>query len=140
MAKYPSKGVVFNVEIASTMTAVAQIIELDVGSQDPESFECRTLDGGAGVGYDPTGYVMQGDVTGTFFYDPGAATHQFIASRSQAPGTKTDCEIDLTDAGPTTLTFTAATIGLNGLAVRMNDGLKSGFTCKPDGLVTFPTS
>ena len=140
MAKIPGKGTVLQVEIASVLTAVAQITEIDIGEQDPEVFESRTLDGGAGVGRDPTGYTSQGDSQFGIFYDPAQATHQFIAAQSQTPGTKVAGKVILVDTGSTEIAFTAAAIALGRTSVRMNDGVKTQCTIKHDGLCSYPTS
>lgn len=140
MAISACKGTVLQLEISSVYTSVAQVIEIDIGAQDPEVFESRTLSTGPGVGKDPTGYTMQGDSSFSIFYDPAAATHQFIASNSQTPGTKVDGKFILADTNTTELTFTAAALALGQTSVRMNDGLKTQCTIKHDGLVSYPTS
>lgn len=134
------KGTVLYLEIATVMTAVTQLLDFEVGAQDPEVFETRTLDGGVAVGQQATGYTSQGDITGNVFYLPSEATQQFIASVSQDPTTEVNGKVVLTDSGSTELPFTAAAIGIGPLTVAMNDGLKSGITIKPAGLVTFPES
>lgn len=140
MAKLVSKGTALKLTISASLTTIAQMIELDVGEQDPEVFESRTLDGGVAVSKQATTYTAQGDITGTMFYDPAQATHQFIATNSQTPGTEVAGNITLTDGSSTTLDFTAATIGMGATAIRMNDGVKTGVTIKTAGLVTYPTS
>lgn len=140
MPKLICKGTVLNVEISAVMTPVAQLLDFEVGAQDPETFEPRTLDGGVAVGNQATGYTVQNNISGNVFYDPDDSVQHFLATNSQTPGTEVDGQVVLTDAGSTTLTFTAAAIGLGPLSVAMADGLKAGFVIKPAGLVTFPTS
>lgn len=140
MAKLASKGTLLKLTISATLTTVAQLIELDVGAQDPETFEIRTLDGGVPVGQQATGYTSQADISGSIFYDPAQATHQFIAANSQSPGTEVAGTITLTDGSSTTLSFTAAAIGMGQTAFRMNDGVKTSIAIKTAGLVTYPES
>lgn len=138
MAKLIGKGTNLQLTISSTLTTVAQVIDFTVGAQDPEVFETRTLDGGVAVGKQATGYTAQGDITGNLFLDTSNATHQFIASNSQTPGTTVAGKVILSDSAE--LTFTAAAIGMGDTTVSMSDGLKAGFTVKTEGLVTYPTS
>jgi hypothetical protein len=138
VAKLIGKGTNLQVTISSVLTTVAQVTDFTVGAQDPEVFESRTLDGGVAVEKQATGYTAQGDITGSLFLDTSNATHQFIATNSQAPGTTIAGKVILSDSAE--LTFTAAVIGMGDTAVSMSDGLKSSFTIKTEGLVTYPTS
>ena len=138
MAKLIGKGTNLQVTISSVLTTVAQVTDFTVGAQDPEVFESRTLDGGVAVEKQATGYTAQGDITGSLFLDTSNATHQFIATNSQAPGTTIAGKVILSDAAE--LTFTAAVIGMGDTTVSMSDGLKSSFTIKTEGLVTYPTA
>lgn len=141
MAKLVGKGTNLQVTISATLTTIAQLIDFSVGAQDPEVFECRTLDNStAAVSKTATGYTSQGDITGTMFYDPANATHQFIAVNSQTPGTTVAGKVILTDGSSSELTFTAATIGMGDTAISMSDGVKTGLTIKTAGLVTYPES
>lgn len=138
MAKLIGKGTNLQLTISAVLTTIAQVTDFTVGAQDPEVFETRTLDGGVAVGKQATGYTAQGDITGTLFLDTSNATHQFIASNSQTPGTTVAGKVIMTDSAE--LTFTAAAIGMGDTAISMSDGVKSGFTVKTEGLVTYPTS
>ena len=137
MAKLIGKGTNLQLTISATLTTVAQVIDFSVGAQDPEVFECRTLDNASSaVSKTATGYTAQGDITGTMFLDTANATHQFIAINSQTPGTTVVGKVVLSDAAE--LTFTAATVGMGDTAISMSDGVKTGFTIKTAGLVTYP--
>lgn len=140
MAKRPTKGTTLQLEIASVLATVAQVLELDVGAQEPVVIETPTLDqADAGIPRDTTGYVNQSPITGSCYYDYDDPTHQFVAAQSQAPGTKVAGAV----VGPSasySLGFTAAAIGFGPLTIRHNDMLKSSFNIPIDGLVTFPTS
>lgn len=138
MAKLIGKGTNLQLTISATLTTVAQLLDFTVGAQDPEVFETRTLDGGVAVGKQATGYTAQGDITGNMFLDTSNATHQFIATNSQTPGTTVAGKVILTDSAE--LTFTAAVIGMGDTAISMSDGVKTSLTIKTEGLVTYPTS
>jgi len=138
MAIIVSKGTVLEFTISSVDTAVAQVIGINVGKQQPETFDTTTLAGGVGKTKGRTGYATQDDTTAEIFYDPGQATHQFIAASVATPA-EVDGNVVLTDGSTTHLTFTAAALGID-LGVAMNDGLKSNITIEHSGLVGFPTS
>jgi len=138
MAVIACKGTVLELTIATVDTAVAQVIGLSVGKQQPETFDTTTLASGVGKTKGRTGYATQDDTTAEIFYDPAQATHQFIAASIATPA-ETSGNVVLADGATTHLSFTAAALGLD-LAVAMNDGLKANLTIEHSGLVGFPTS
>lgn len=127
MAIKKCKGTLLKVEIASVFTTVAQVIELDVGQDAIETFEADYLENSeAYIPHEQTGRSSAADVSGTLFYDPALANHQFITDTIAAPA-KVNGKIVL--VGSTELVFVIVSFAM-GLAVRMNDGLKSSFTLK----------
>lgn len=125
MAVKKCKGTLLQVEIASVFTTIAQVIELDVGQDSIETFEADFLDNSeAYIPKAQTGRSSAADVSGTLFYDPDLANHQFITDTIAAPVTANG-KIVLVNAD--TLVFVIVSFAM-GLAVRLNDGLKASFT------------
>jgi hypothetical protein len=125
MSKLKCKGTTLEVEIATVMTAIAQVIELDVGQDAIETFDADTLDNASPhIPKEQTGRSSVADISGMLFYDPDAATHQFITDTINAP-VKVNGNITLANADE--LTFEIVSFAM-GLTVRMNDGLKAPFT------------
>jgi hypothetical protein len=138
MAVIVSKGTLLELTISAVDTAIAQVIGVNVGAQQMETFDTTHLGSGVGKTKANTGYSEQSDTTATIFYDPAQATHQFIAATIATP-VETAGNVVLVDGSTTHLAFTAAGLGMD-LAVAMNDGLKSNITIVHSGLVGFPTS
>ena len=145
--KHPCKGTVLKLGTGGIEVPVAQLFELDVGAQTPESFEADDFDNAsAGIPFLPTGRTEQGDITGNLFYN--RSLHAAIAVFSQSPGTYTQVDssttitgrVEIPDGQSTPFTFTAATVGIGPWPFRLNDGLKMGLTIKTSGLVNIPTS
>lgn len=133
--KHPCKGTVLKIEVATVLTAVAQIVSIDVGDKKPETYDASTLDqAAAGKAKELTGYSTAGDVSGELFFDPGNAGHAAMYASADAPA-KLDGQVAFTDddTSPSVLDFTACGVAM-GLAVKMNDGLKAKFTMEQDGL------
>ena len=78
MAKLAVKGTVLSQGSGTTYTPVAQIRSFGVDGMETETYDSRTLDGTAGVEYDPTGYVEGGSTTFELLHDPALAGHQSI--------------------------------------------------------------
>lgn len=138
MAKLACKGTVLKQEIASVMTAVAQVISMSTSGVEAQTFETTTLDtSGAGRTYQPTGYTEPGTVDFDLFYDPSLAGHQAITDLATTPAI-TNWSITFTDAAPTTETFSSAGLTI-GRTVDMADGLKMSVSLKLTGLPAFST-
>lgn len=138
MAKVKSKGTVLKQDIAATLTAVAQIIEVGHDGAESETYESTTLDtSGAGKEYSQTGYSEGGSVDFSIFLDPALAGHQSLMDDVTTPAER-DYEITFADTGATASAFTAAGIGF-GFTAAMNDGLKADVSLKLNQLMTYPT-
>jgi len=138
MAQVVCKGTVLKQTISSVLTAVAQVISLEVAESKGETYEADTLDNsGAGIPKKPTERAEGGDVTGELFFDPALAGHQAITDLITTPAL---CvwNIVFADSGSTVLAFTSASVGL-GVNVDLADGLKAPFTLELDGIPTFAT-
>lgn len=140
MAKIRTKGTVLQQEVSSVLTAVAQIVSIDLPDMESESYESDTLDNAnAGVPYDSTGRTEGGSAGFEMFFDPALAGHRALLDLLDDPVTYVDQNWNLifADAGTTNWSFVGAGFGLGG-AVALSDGLKATCSIKMDGLPVFP--
>ena len=123
MAKLKSKGTVFQIEVATVLTAVAQLTDISLDGVEIETFDCTTLDqSGAGKVLGQTGYTEPGEIQIGGFFDPDDTQQNEITSLLATPA-EFDCAIVFTDTSPTTWQFKGAGISL-GVTVAMSDGVK----------------
>ena len=129
MAIVICKGTILKQTISATLTAVAQIIDMEMSGMKARTFESTTLDGGIHETLAHTGYTAPGKISGTLFYDPALAGHKFLSGLagyvSTAPATNA-MQITYADTGGTTQSFTSVGVGF-GMTVAMRDGLKGKF-------------
>lgn len=137
MAKVPSKGTVLQIDIASTLTAIAQLTEVSRSGAESETYDSTTLDGGVGKTYDQTGFSEGGTVDCSGFFDPANATHQAITDLITTPADKS-MKIIYADSGTSEEAFTAASAS-HEVTATTSDGLKFSSSFKVDGLPTFNT-
>ena len=138
MAKVICKGTVLKQDIASTLTAVGQVISLEYSGCESETYDATTLDtSGAGKEYAPTGYTEGGSMDFELFLDPALAGHQAITDDLTTPAER-DWSITFADSGTTEWTFTGAGLSF-GVTVDMDDGLKASGSIKLDQLPAFAT-
>ena len=133
MAFSKCKGTLLQVEISSTMTTVAQLIELTPPSMESLSFENLTLDqSGVGVAREITGYTDASPFTGMVFWDPALANHAHITTNITTPA-KTTWQIVFADSGASEIDWVSA--GLKFTAeVSARDGLKASIEGDIDGI------
>lgn len=138
MAKIISKGTVLKQDISSTLTAIAQIISFSLDGAEVQTFNSNTLDNtSAGIPYDVTGYTEGGSMSGELFFDPVLAGHQEMTDSLITPAKK-DYEVVWADAGTTAWSLSVAGLGM-GFTTTIEDGLKSSFTGKLNGLAGYTT-
>ena len=138
MAKIKGKGTVLKQDISSTLTAVAQVISLNIDGAESETFECDTLDNtSAGILYGQTGRSEGGSTSGELFFDPALAGHQAMTDIIITPA-ETAWEITFADAGATQWSLLGAGLSL-GVAIVLSDGLKASFEIKHSGLPGYTT-
>lgn len=139
MAKVKCKGTALQQEIASTYTAVAQIISLDGPEMESETYESDTLDNSdAGIPYDETGRTEGGSLSGELFYDPALDGHTDLLALLTTPQGE-NWKIIFADTGTSEWTFAGAGFSFSP-TVALNDGLKANFSIKLDKIPTFPGS
>ncbi len=135
MAKVVSKGTVFQVDIASTLTAVAQLTDISSSGNESETYDSTTLDGAVAKTYGQTGFTEPGTVDISGFYDPVLSTHTEMRDLLDTPADK-DYAIVYADSGTTTKSFTGAGISFED-QVTLNDGVKFSCSIKLTGAPTY---
>ena len=145
MAKLKVKGTVIEQAPGTTYTAIAQVTGFTISAIETETYDSRTLDGTAGVEYDPTGYVEGGSVTFDLLYDPALAGHQAItdlavAAHMTTSGLPNDVnwKVKFANTSSTELTFVSSGIGVD-ITGEASDGLRASITLKCDGCPVLPT-
>lgn len=142
MAIIIGKGSVFDVEVASTLTAIAQLISIDLPEHEAETFEADTLDNSnPGIPYKATGRVEGGSVGLEGFLDPALSSFQILTDLLNTPilvAAGDAAQIQFADSGTTQWDFVMAGLSMGG-TIALNDGVKFNCTIKLDGSITFPT-
>ena len=145
MAKLKVKGTVIEQASGTSYTAVAQVTGFSISGIETETYDSRTLDGTAGVEYDPTGYVEGGSVTFDLLYDPALAGHQAITDLAVAAHLTTNglpndvnWKVKFANTASTELTFVSSGISVD-ITGDATDGLRSSITLKCDGCPVLPT-
>lgn len=144
MAIIRGKGTVFKLDVGGILTAVAQVIDGEIGELDPGVYSSQLLNGDP-FAQEATGYVTQGDSMVNIFYDPANATHIGICAAASAPAsianlTNLDYSFTMVDTGATEITGVAATVGIGPIAFAQEDGVKAPVKIKNAEIVTLPTS
>lgn len=134
MAKLKGKGTVLQQTISATLTDVANVFSISLSGEESETFETTDLSTSVFKTYAQTGYTEPGTVEAGLFFDPALAGHAAIVALLTTPA---DCvwKVKYSDAGPSSITYTSAGIGLSQEVV-MNDGLKATLTMKRTGAPT----
>lgn len=145
MAKVKCKATVLSLGSGTTYTPVAQIKSIGVDGMETETYDSRTLDGTAGVEYDPTGYVEGGSTTFDLLHDPALTGHQDIHDLvtsacllTTGAADKRNWKIIFANTSSTEMTMVSAGVGLS-LSVQMSEGLSSSVTLKHSGCPVLPT-
>jgi len=134
MAKYTSKGTLLQKSIASVYTTIVNVDSISGPDSEVEDMVVTDLSSGAGHEHGVTGYVEPGQVSGSCFFDPAAATHTSMTSRLASPGFD-NYKIIWSDAAPTSWTYSACLKKFTPKA-QMGDFLKADFAMQLTGLVT----
>jgi hypothetical protein len=145
MAKLKVKGHVISLASGTTYTPIAQIRSFGIDGMETETYDSRTLDGTAGVEYDPTGYVEGGSTTFELLHDPALSGHQDLHDlvtsaclNTNGTANKTNWKHIFANTSSTELTFVAAGIGLS-FTGEASSGLASSVTLKHSGCPVLPT-
>ena len=134
------KGTALQESIASTFTAVTQVISIDLPEAENETFEADYLDqANAGIPHKVTNRTEGGSLSAELFYDPALASHKKLVDKLSNPVT-TGISMKVVFATTTNAwTMTVAGVGLGG-TVAINDGVKANVTMKLDGIVSYTTT
>lgn len=124
-SKMKSKGTALLMSIASVYTAIPQIISIDKSGEKAETFDGRTLDGGAGLPKLSTGFVEPPTISGEMFLDQANTVHVAMKALMRTP-VDTNFKITYTDAGPVSEIWLVTAVGISEKMVG-NDGVKANF-------------
>lgn len=145
MAKLKVKGTVLSQGSGTTYTPVAQIRSFGVDGMETETYDSRTLDGTAGVEYDPTGFVEGGSTTFDLLWDPALAGHQAIGDlvtaaclNTDGSANKVNWKITFANTSSTEMTMVSAGVGF-GVTGEASDGLAASVTLKHSGCPAIPS-
>lgn len=141
MAIIRGKGSVYEIEVSTVLTAIAQLTSITTPEHSSETFEADTLDNAnVGIPHKPTGRVEGGSASVEGFMDPVLASLQIITDRLIGSGV-TGPEghaITFADAGTTTWAYETAGTTFSANVV-LNDGVKFTASFKLDGSITYPS-
>jgi hypothetical protein len=138
-----SKGSVLSADVATVLTAMAEVISIDHSGAESETFKYTNLNtSGAGHEYLATGYSEGGTVDAEIWFLPATASQQIFTDEITTPTTvvanQLDGQITFADTGATTMPFKIAGVGI-GVSVAMDDGVKLSVSLKTNGLPTYAT-
>jgi hypothetical protein len=137
----PGKGTKLQVELASVLTDVPGLVSIDIGEQEPETFESDSLDNtDAGIPYTATGRVEGNEVSFEGWLNPVAAGLQMLTDMINTPtlaSTGDGGNIKFADAGLTSWPFQIASVRI-GASVALNEGVRFSGAIKLNGKITFP--
>lgn len=132
MAKIVGKGTILKMEIASVLTAVAQVISIDIPEQKGETFDSDSLDNAdAGIPHTATGRTERGEIGFELFFDPALAGHTAILTwLDDATPDLLDWSITFTSTPAKIWTFADCPSCSLGGKIVMNDGVKASVKVK----------
>lgn len=114
MSEVRCKGTVLKLSIASVLTTIAQMTELEPPSWESKDYNSETIDqSAAGIPRQLNGYVDGGKISATFWWDPVLATHQAVLALVTPTPAKGTWEQVLTNGTPNLVDFTTAGLKLS---------------------------
>lgn len=142
MAKIPSRGTILKTDIATVLTAVAQLNSINVNGIEVETFDGSTLDQTLpGKIMCPTGYVESGEIAIGGFMDPTGMAwltdliDDPIGTIGANAAGGIPAEITFADSGSTAWSFVIAGVSLD-FSIEMSDGVKFSSTLTLTNLPT----
>lgn len=138
-----SKGTVLQMDVATILTAISEVISIDIGESGSETYDASVLaQTNAGKVALATGFSEVGEISAELFWLPTNAGHQAITDEITTPTTAAasllDAKVIYADSGSTELPFKVGGIKM-GQTIAMNDGVKATVTIQPYELPTYPT-
>jgi hypothetical protein len=134
MAKYTSLGTLLKLAIASVLTTVAGVRDVDFESPELELYEVDDLES-TYVEQDPSGRSKGGSVKFSMFYDPASASNTALIALYNSQ-TKTSGVYVPSDWSITWQAATAATQLFSGILVKQNRKAERGSPLIMDGEIT----
>lgn len=137
------KGSVLSMDVATVLTAVAEVETIDHSGAESETFKYSNLSTtGAGHEYLATGFSEGGSVEAGLFFLPANAGHQAITDEITTPTTvvanQLDGQVTFADSASTTMPFKIAGVGI-GVSITGDGGTKANVSFKCNGLPTYAT-
>jgi hypothetical protein len=133
MAFSKCKGTILQIDIAATMTTIAQLIEVEAPGMASSSFENVTLDqAGVGVARELTGYTDSDPFTAMIFWDPALAPHIKLNDDISTP-VKTTWQVVFANSGATEIDWVTAGLKIK-TTVAALDGMKAEVEGDIDGI------
>ena len=129
MAKVIGKGTIIQHTISASLTAIAQVLSIELSGSKSQTFDSTALDSGVFGSRDLTGYSVPGTVALELFYDAALAGHQFITDNITTPAKNA---MQITYANSTTQAFSQCGVEF-GVSIVMDDGVKASVTYEIDG-------
>lgn len=140
MARVPSRGGLLKLTISAVLTTIAQTEEVNIGDSASQVMDTEATDDST-PNITKTNLMTadQDDITASIYYDPDAATHQFITDTIAAPsGFPVAGSVVFADATPASATFSA--VGFRfGAGFKVKDVLRGRIGIMVNGLVVWPT-
>lgn len=135
MAKVVGKGTVLQQTISASLTAIAQVLSIELSGSKSNTFNSTALDSGVFGSLDLTGYSDSGTCAAELFFDSALAGHQFITDNITTPAKNA---MKLIYANTTEQSFSACGVEF-GVSIVMDDGVKANATWGIDGSPGWPT-
>jgi hypothetical protein len=135
VAKVVGKGSVVQHTISASLTAIAQVLSVELSGSKSNTFDSKALDSGVFGSRDLTGYSDPGTVSLELFYDAALAGHQFITDNITTPAKNA---MKIIYANTTEQLFTSCGVAF-GASIVMDDGVKGSATYEIDGTPGWPT-
>lgn len=136
MAKLVGKGTVLKQDIASVLTAVAQITDISLSGAGTETFDSTDLSTTKWKEFASTGYANPGTANFGLFYDPALVGHQTITDEIGVTAAES-WQIAYSNAS-STQSFTAFVQDF-GVNIVMNDAVKATVALQITGDPGFTT-
>ncbi len=138
-----SKGTVFQMDVAGSLAAIAEVTNIDISGAKSETFDGTTLSQSAsGMKRLANGFSTPPDVGLELFWLPTNTGHQAITDEITTPtiveANQLDAKIIYADTGATELPFKIAGVEV-GQTFAKDDGVKASVGFTLNGQPTWPT-
>lgn len=133
VAKIASKGSTFSFGTTGSLTALAQLISMDLSGVETETYDATTLDqSGTAKTLLPTGYYNKGEASGEAFFDTTGLAG-LISFTTASPIVVGACSITAGSGAVSVLASTTVAAVSYDVKIAMNDGVKMSWKCTLSG-------